>query len=278
MNYINSVVMKKLKPDYSIVGLMPAILSITILAIVSVSFGIEYGIKTLGGIIMIYAFLFGFWFYVKTRNPNYLISFLYLISLSLVFFFMDVDRFDRRQGFPSEAKFFLISVYFFGLWLLYLLIRKKLKWKGREIMELVAKEVDEGQDSYTERPKPVDRIELNKHELIEFMQFLKRNLIFYSFENGEGIILVPIKHGKEFAFLFSNPDLEENTWVKIKYDGQVTVKISQKDYLDYKYDLSYDQLTEQMGSLVAEFATSFKKGESVRILDKIDQVKVGHFS
>lgn len=270
--------MKKLKPNYSIVGLLPAIISLLVLALVSIVFGIETGFKVLGLIVGIYSFFLGLLFYIKTRNVHFLVVFFYMFFFSLLLFSIDVTQLNGRLGLSVFAKVFLVLMYFFGLWLIFLLGRKKIKWRGREVMELAAREVEEGEGSYTERPKPFEKIDINKFELIDFGKFLNRNLIFLTSMDENGITMIPIKEGKEYSLIFGDPPLPDNTWIKIDYDGQITLKVSQRDYLDYKYDLSFDQLTESLGNLVKEFAQSFKKGEEVRIIDKINTVKVGYFS
>ena len=278
MNYTNIESMKKLKPNYSIVGLLPAIISLLVLALVSVIFGIESGFKVLGLIICIYSFFLGFWFYLRTKNIHFLVVFFYMFFFSLLLFSIEVPQLDGRLGLNVYAKIFLVLMYFFGLWLIFLLGRKKIKWKGREVMELAAREVEEGEGSYTERPKPFDKIDINRFELIDFAKFLNRNLIFLTNTDENGITMMPIKEGKEYSLIFGDPSLPDNTWIKIDNDGRITLKVSQQDYLDYKYDLSFDQLTESLGNLIKEFALLFKKGEEVRILDKINTVKVGYFS
>ena len=270
--------MKKLKPNYSIVGLVPAIVSTLVLALISVVFGIDYGLKSLAVIIFIYAFLLGFWFYVKTGNRNFLVIFLYLLSLSLFIFFINVDMLNRNEGLQPISRFFMVMMYFFALWLFYLLFRKKFKWKGREVMELAAREVEEGDNSFTERPKPIDKISINRNELLELAKYLKENLIFHTYVEKDGILLIPVKEGREYSLLYSGPDLVNDTWIRIDFEGGVTVKVSQKDYLDYKYNLSFDQLTEALGHLVIDFAGLFKKGEEIRIHDRINMIHVGYFS
>ena len=68
-------------------------------------------------------------------------------------------------------------MFLFGIWTIYLLITKKAKWRGREIMELAALPVDVGEDAFTGRPRPVGKVETSKKELQTFAEFLKRNLI-----------------------------------------------------------------------------------------------------
>ena len=270
--------MKKLKPNTNILGLVPAIFSLLVLALVSILFGIDYGFKTLGVIIAIYSFLLGFWFYVKTRNSYFLVVFFYMLCFSFFLFSIDVRLLDGNFGLTAAAKFFFALMIFFGLWLLYLVTSKKIKWRGREIMEIAAKEVEPGEGSFTERPKPFAKIDIDQNQLAGFANFLNKNLIFLVTVEENGITLIPLKEGKEYYLLFGDPALTESTWVKIGLDGNITVNISQQDYLDFKYDLSFDQLTNSLGKLVTRFSELFQKGQEVRIMDEINSVKIGYFS
>lgn len=85
--------------------------------------------------------------------------------------------------------------------------------------------------------------------------------------------------GHEFKFLYTNNSNYENeTWILFDYDGNVTVHISKKDYLEYKETLSFDQLCESMGNLFKEFFELFLKGEEIRIIDKLDSLKISIFN
>ena len=179
----------------------------------------------------------------------------------------------------TQAVFFLILVYVFWIWLAYLVFRKKLKWRGREIMELAARDVEEGDDSYTDRPRPAGIISGTRSDITDFALYLKKNIIFMSYLEDYRVILVPVKMGKEFFHLYkSSYDPINETWIAIDFDGNVSIHISRKDYLDYQQNLSFDKLSESLGAVVIQFYNQFSKHEEVRILDLINTVKVGHFS
>ena len=65
-------------------------------------------------------------------------------------------------------------------------------------MEIAAREVESGEGSFTERPKPFAKIDVNKYELAEFAHFLNKNLIFLATVEENGITLIPLKEGKEY--------------------------------------------------------------------------------
>jgi hypothetical protein len=162
---------------------------------------------------------------------------------------------------------------------MYVGYQKKLKYRGREIMELAAWDVEEGPDSYTERPRPAGVVEYSKYDIIDFTNYLKRILVGMVYHEKDRIIIVPVKQGDEYDALY-NPyyNYQDKSWVAFDFDGQVSVHISRSDYLDYREDLAFDHLCESMGKLFITFAEFYMRGDKVRILDRLNSVKTGLFS
>ncbi|WP_321371101.1 hypothetical protein [uncultured Draconibacterium sp.] len=273
--------MRKLKADRGIQGLIPAIVSSVVFLLILFIVGPQAAFNTLGGIVIFYALIFSFWSYYKSNNAHFLVSALYLITLGIFLILIDVpDKFGGpKPNFTTETKIALMFFYLFGLWLAYLTLRKKLKYRGREIMELAAWDVEEGPESYTERPRPAGETEYSKYDIIDFANYLKKILVCHPFIEQNRIVLVPVKMGDEFELLYK-PDYDylSKTWISFDFDGQVSVHISRKDYLDYKEDLAFDHLCESMGKLFITFADFYMRGDKVRILDRLNSVKLGIFS
>ncbi|MCU4165787.1 hypothetical protein [Carboxylicivirga caseinilyticus] len=272
---------RKLKPDRSIKGLVPAIVSFIVFFFCLIVFNLQTAFKILGILMIIYAFLFGFWSFYKTNNYYLLISTFYLLTLGLVMLSIQVP--ENLNGpapsFNIEFKLGLLFVYIFLFWLMYLVFQKKLKYRGREIMELAAWDVEEGSASYTERPRPAGKVNYSKYDLIDFGNYLKKILVCMTYVESNRIVLVPVKMGEEYPILY-NPgfDYLKETWIAFDFDGEVSVHISQKDYLDYRDDLAFDNLCESLGKLMITFADFYMNGSKVRILDRLNSVKIGLFS
>jgi len=280
MNYINNVIMRRLKPDRNYIGLVPFIFSLVVFALVSVISGFSIGLNVLGAIMWIYAFGFALWTYIKTSNHYFLVSFFYLIVFGLFLISFEPYMLKANGGrLDSQTAVLLIVVFATWLILAYLLTKKKFKWRGREVMELAAWDVEEGVDSYTDRPRPVGKIEASKYDIIDFAKYLKRNLVFMSVVEENRVLLSPVKMGSEFKVTYKpflgRPD---QTWITIDFDGSVSVQISKTDYLDYLDNLSFDHLSQSLGDLVIEFYDQYSKHDEVRIMDKIDTIKIGIFS
>jgi hypothetical protein len=177
---------------------------------------------------------------------------------------------------PRIRDLILAGLIASTLWLLYLAFTRKAKWKGREIFELASLNVETLPDGFTDRPRPTTKVEYSKDDLLRFARFLRKNLVVMPFLEPEGIVLVPVKMGDEFAFLF-NPDRfrQNRTRINFDWDGNVSVRISRKDYLDYKQELSFDELCDKLGRLFVDFLGYFRKGEEDRILYRLDELKLG---
>lgn len=57
--------------------------------------------------------------------------------------------------------------------------------------------------------------------------------------------------------------------------GKVTVMITKKDYIDFKEELSFDQLCENLCKLLIEFMIYYRKGEADRIVYKLKELGLG---
>jgi hypothetical protein len=62
------------------------------------------------------------------------------------------------------------------------------------------------------------------------------------------------------------------------FEGNVAVNISKEYYLDFKDNLSFDQLCESMGSLLINFFKYYRDGQEIRIIDHLNEMKIGPFS
>jgi hypothetical protein len=266
---------RKLKPDRSITGLLPAFISVAIFALTSVIFNLTVGFYVLGVLIGLYA-IFSFIAYLKTYNWAYIIASLYQLSLALLVWSQPQAI---MYGDLQLIMLFLVSMIFFLVWMIYLTINNKLKWRGREIFEMAAEPVDETADGYTARPLSAGKIEYAQKDIIAFANFVRQNLIAITYIEKDKVVLVPVKMGDEFtAILGLRSDYRQSTWVAFDHRGNVTVNISRKDYLNYKENLSFDQLCASLGDLFVEFLEMFTRGEGVRIIDRLDTVGLNPFS
>ena len=269
---------RNLKTDNSITGLLPAIITLAIFIISNIFWGFHVGFRVLAVMIAIYS-LFQFRAYHRVRNLTYLVSAIYLSTFALFLIFAPITKSGLdKNNFTSLNKFLGFIMLSLLVWLVYLMFTRKVKWKGREVFELAAMSVKDASNGFTERPYPTGKINYSRRDLFDFASFLRYNQIALPFYEENKIAFVPIKMGQEFKFLYTNNfDYKDSSWVLFDYEGNVTVHISKKDYLDYKENLSFDQLCESMGNLFKEFFELFIKGEEVRIIDRLDSLNISIF-
>jgi hypothetical protein len=266
----------KLKPDRSVTGLLPAFFSLILIALASALFG-RYGMSWSATIIFFGFTLLAFVAFLRTRSVPYLASTVYLLCASLAFSSVPGSVFGQ----PTREVFHAMEILTIPciIWLVYLVATRRHKWRGRDILELAAAPVDELGNGFTERPRPSGRLDYTKRQLLAFAEFCRRNLIAMPYVEADRIFFVPVRMGKEYFHLFNvSRDYRRDTWICFDFEGNMSVNISREDYFEYKEDLSFDRLCRSLGDVFAEFLDLHRKGNAVRIIDRLNAVKVGVFS
>jgi len=269
---------RKLKPDRSIGGLIPVLVMVAIFGLSSLIFDITVGFITLAVMIWIYA-LYALFIFVRMGNYGHLIVCVYAVFLG--FMALLASQYIG-SGQDPDIKFrvaWVSGVIFFGVLIIYLAATKKIKWRGREVFELAAGPVETVGDGYTSRPRPIGRVEFTKGEILAFARFATRNLISIVYYGPRQVTFVPVKMGSEYTYPFRlRGSGHEVTWINFDFEGEVSVHIAQKDYLDYQQPLDFDRLCESLGQLFVEYIELHKKGEGVRIIDRMDALRLSYFS
>ena len=270
---------QKLKSGSPIKVFVPAIISLTILALSSIFLGIEIGLKMMGGIILIYSLLSIGFYYLLTRSYVYLISSSYLLAFGLVLLTMQTQYTGNHLlVFPPISRLFLIWMVISWIWLFYMMVTSQTRWKGNHILELAAIGIEQSNDAYTERPFPAREIDFTKDEILAMAAYLRKNLICIHYDDADKVYFVPISNSAAMHLLFrSGFNVVEDTWIAFDPSGMVSVHISRKTYLSYKENLAFDQLCNNLGNLFIEFLDDYRKGEDVRIMDKLNTVKSDFF-
>jgi hypothetical protein len=267
---------RKLKQDFKIAGLIPAIIIVLSFVFSWILFGRAVGYFVLSTGFFLYA-AFSLFIYSRTRNTSYLAAFLFQACYGL-YLLVNPKGLLHIQD-TQLTNFFLACSLASTVWLFYLLSRRKTKWKGRELFEIAARSIDPDPDGFTSRPRAAGKTEYTRDELLGFAEFLKRNLIAMPHQEEKNIVFFIVKTGEELAYMFNPGRFQQNgTWISFDFDGNVSVSISKKDYLDFKEELSFDQLCDNLGKLFIRFMGYFKKGEPERILDKLNELKLGLMS
>lgn len=266
---------RKLKPDRDFTMLLIPFALLVIAAFIGALFELQAAVYFLTLVFWLYA-LYSFITFLRTKNSGFIIASLYQLFAGLMIFSLPANT--RGQPYPW-AIFFGGGMLFFIVWLVILTLTKRIKWRGREVLELAAIPVEDVGNGYTSRPLPAGRTEFTQNQIMEFAEFALENLIAVPYVGKDRVVFVPVPMGKEFGFIMGlKNDYTDETWVAFDFEGNVSVNISHRDYMNYKEALSFDQLCESMGNLFIEFVELFLRGEGVRIIDRMDAVGISYFS
>ena len=269
---------RKLKPDRSITGAIFPLSILPIFGISSLIFGIRAGLIVLAGAMWVFALFYLYIFFRTWNLPQLAVCAdgAYFGCMLLVF---EPTFGINRMGAAEFKAGYFTGLIFFGIVLVFLAANRRLKWRGREIFELAAEPIEEIGNGYTSRPHPVGKVEYTPQQMRAFARFCARHLIALPYITSKNITLVPIKMGEEFRRLLGlSGDYRDATWVNFDVDGEVSVHIAHKDYLDYREPLAFDALCISLGQVFVDFFELYTKGEGVRVIDRMDDLKMGILS
>ena len=267
---------QKLKPDRNFYPILLPFAYLVVAALAGAIWGVEMFFNAITVLFWGYA-LYSLLIYVRTLNAGFLVSMMFQISVSFVTLSMPATI--QNPANKGWTIFFLVAELFFMIWLYMLAANRKIKWRGRDILELVAAPVEQVGNGYTPRPLPSGKTEFTKQQIEKFADFARRNLIAVTYFGRDRIVFVPVVTGRESGFILGlKNDYTDETWVAFDNDGNVSVNISHRDYLEYKDNLAFDQLCESLGNLFVEFIELHNRGEGVRVIDRLNAVGVSIFS
>ena len=186
-----------------------------------------------------------------------------------------IFAFFGAETFPLAFKDGLLSLGF----LVFMLLTRQAKWRGRDILELAARPVAGEAEAYSNRPRPVGKADYTAAEILDFAAYARRRLIAMTYVEQDRVVFVPVKMGTEYGFLFrGGRDYSGDTWVAFGNDGHITVNVSESDYSAFREDLDHDQLCRSLADVFLDFLDMHRKGQDGRILDRLDAMKIGVFS
>lgn len=268
--------LSKLKPSNP---LEPFLLALFILAISAIAWG-TFGRGTAVNLLAVTFFLmsslsaYSCW---KTGNRWYLVVFAFQFLTGLLISFLPGGFIGLGESRMTKSLAVLAAISYIPA--TYAIFSKKVMWRGREILELAAMPIEDISNGFTSRPRPSGKIDVHKESILSFAAFLSRQHVLYPYIDGEKVFFVTIKdwyrsykHMLGFA-----GDISQDTWINIDFNGNLAVNISKKDYYMYKEDLSFDQLCASLANVFVEFLMLYEKDESIRIMDRLNALRIGPF-
>jgi hypothetical protein len=146
---------------------------------------------------------------------------------------------------------------------------ERFEMNSRRLFRLASERIYKADNGFTERPFSGGRIECTRDELLGFVRFLHGNYIIRPFYYESFICL---SFSMNTSLVVINEGMEVSH-VLIGHDGNVTVKISDKDYRDYKERLSFDKLCTSVADIFIRFFDYYRKGLESRIMIELKSVK-----
>jgi len=156
---------------------------------------------------------------------------------------------------------FIILVFFVVVNWNSIYFHERFEINSRRLFRLASQAIYRSEDGFTERPYSGGRLEGTRDELLGFARYLHGNFIVMPFYYEESICLA-FSMNKSLMVI---ADGKEVSHVIIGFDGSITVKISEKDYLDYRTRLSFDQLCASLADIFSRFLYYYRKGLESRI-------------
>jgi hypothetical protein len=117
--------------------------------------------------------------YGRTRNAAILVQTAYL-GLAAAWLLVAPGGLLGIED-PRLYRFLGAGLLLSLAWLLYLFVGRRLKWRGREILELAALPVRPSPDAFTGRPRPAGRAEYTRGEILSFAELLHRNHLAWAY-------------------------------------------------------------------------------------------------
>jgi hypothetical protein len=147
--------------------------------------------------------------------------------------------------------------------------QERFEINSRRLFRLAAERLYETSDGFSERPYAAGKTEFTKDELLGFVRFLHGSYIIrpFYFENYVAMT---------FSMNTSLLVIKEYSGVShiiLNHTGYITVKISEKDYNDYKERLSFDQLCSSVADVFTRFLDYYKNGLEARIITELKSAK-----
>lgn len=140
---------------------------------------------------------------------------------------------------------------------------------SRRLFRLASERIYKTDNGYTERPYSGGKVECTKDELLGFVRFLHGSYIVRPFYY-ESYICLSFSMNKSLLVISEGSEVSH---LIIGYDGSVTVKVSDKDYMDYHERISFDQLCSSMANVFTRFLGYYKNGLESRIITELKSAK-----
>jgi len=140
---------------------------------------------------------------------------------------------------------------------------------SRRLFRLASERIYQTNEGFTERPYSAGKVECSKDELLGFVRILHSYYVVRPFYYENYIALAFSMN----TSLLVIKEAMEVSYIILDHNGSIRIKISEKDYRDYKERLSFDQLCSSMANVFIRFLDYYQKGLESRIITELKSIK-----
>lgn len=208
----------------------------------------------------------GIYYYMKTRVYQFM-----LVGFVLGTGFWHYEAAEHMETWFSMYTFYFhLLAYFILVFTAMPVIVKafKLEIQARKLFRLAAETIADTRDGYTERPYSGGNIDCTRDEIIGLGRFLAgKDIIRYKIENDT------VTYG--FSMNTSplvDPAFQETSFVSISQAGHLSVRISKRDYKQYRKSFSFDQLCESFAGIFKGYIKHYQNNTENRIVYELKSI------
>lgn len=171
------------------------------------------------------------------------------------------DTFLSMPTFIVHLTVILIFMFMFGEKIFDQ--HQTLEKNARRLFELAAEQLDEAANGFSSRPYALGNAEYTKKDVQMFARFLDASHVAKARIEENRVVLI-------FSLTTSpltKPSLDDISYMAFDYDGNITTRISRADYRQYREELTFDQLCQNMGMVFKTMLEFYIRGEGQKALD-----------
>lgn len=224
--------------------------------------GTYYSAWVFGG----FQIAFGVYYFLKTRVYQFI-----LLGFFLGTGFWHYEAAEHMDTIFSMKTFYVhLLAYFTIIFFAMPTITKayKLESHARKLFKLAAETVQDSTNGFTARPYSGGKLQYTSDDVIGLARFLAgKEILKYRIEN-ESIL---------YGFSMNTSPLVDSSFENISSvsfgkDGEVSVRISAKDYKQYRKKLSFDQLCESFVRIFKAYIQSYQNNNENRIINELKSI------
>jgi hypothetical protein len=164
---------------------------------------------------------------------------------------------------------FFINILIVGLFLIIfwskLSAQERLVSNARRLFKLASGLINAVDGGYTNRPYSMGKVNISEIELKGFINFMESKFIVKAFVNND---VYHLGFSMGISPLVVS-DSHKLSYVRIDKERNLSVRISSFDYMQYKEQISFDQLCQSMAEVFERYIAYYKEGKESRIMSEL---------